>query len=69
MPILTNKEIKDMSEKERKDKLKSLRKELIKQNVEGEDSVRPKEIKKAIARILTLSGGDGGSNPGKDQDS
>lgn len=60
--ILSNREIEQMSEKERKEKKKELKKELIKQNVAGEDNIRPKEIKKAIARILTFEG-----NPEKDK--
>ena len=50
--ILKAKDIKNMNEKERKEKLKALRMELIKRK--ADQKTKPKEIKKAIARILTL---------------
>ncbi|MFH1500699.1 MAG: hypothetical protein ABIE22_02020 [archaeon] len=44
-----------MNEKEKQEKLKELRMELIKKNVAANKSskIKAKEIKKAIARILT----------------
>lgn len=50
-------ELKNMSEKEREDKLKELKMELIKSKVAGAKtgSSKIKEIKKMIARILTLN--------------
>lgn len=44
-----------LSEKEKEEKLKELRLELIKKNVTANKSnkIKAKEIKKAIARILT----------------
>ena len=52
MAVLKNKDIKSMSEKDREEKLKELRIELIKKKTK-ETKVKTKEIKKAIARILT----------------
>jgi len=56
MAVLKIKDIKNMGEKERKDKLKDLRMELVKKSVAANKAskVKAKEIKKAIARILTL---------------
>ncbi len=56
MAVIKYKEIKNMSEKERKEKLKELKFELVKKKVEANKSgkIKNKEIKKAIARILTL---------------
>ena len=50
------KDIKNLSEKEIEERLKELRLELIKKNLAGGKSskVKAKEIKKAIARLLTL---------------
>lgn len=50
-------ELKNMSENERKNKLKELKMELIKSKVAGAKtgSSKIKEIKKTIARILTLN--------------
>ena len=50
-------ELKSMSEKERENKLKELKMELIKSKVAGAKtgSSKIKEIKKMIARILTLN--------------
>ncbi len=53
MAVLNNREVQEMTEKEKGKKLKELRKELIKQNVASEDKIKPKEIKKAIARLMT----------------
>jgi len=56
MAVLRFKSIKAMNENDRKQKLKELRIELIKKkSVAGKQSkIKAKEIKKAIARILTL---------------
>jgi len=56
MAILKMKDIKNLSEKEIEERLKELRLELIKKNLAGGKSskVKAKEIKKAIARLLTL---------------
>ena len=50
-------ELKNMNEKDRKNKLKELKMELIKSKVGGAKTgtSRIKEIKKMIARILTLN--------------
>jgi len=50
-------ELKKMSEKERENKLKELKMELIKSKVSGAKTgtSKIKEIKKMIARILTLN--------------
>ena len=50
-------ELKNMSEKDRTNKLKELKMELIKSKVAGAKtgSSKIKEIKKMIARILTLN--------------
>ena len=55
MAVLKSKDIVKMNEKEREEKLKELKQELIKANVSANKSgkVKVKEIKKAIARILT----------------
>ena len=56
MTILKSKEIAKMSEKDRKDKLKELELELIKANVTANKTKsRTKEIKKAIARVLSIN--------------
>jgi ribosomal protein L29 len=55
MSILRNKEIVKMDEKTRKGKLKDLRMELVKANVAAnKTNAKNKEIKKAIARIITF---------------
>lgn len=56
MSILKAKDIKNMSERERQDKLKELKIELIKKNVAANKSskIKTKEIKKAIARLLQV---------------
>jgi len=48
------KEIKNLSGKERQEKIKELRLELIKRKTGRESKIKVKEIKKAIARLLTL---------------
>jgi len=60
MPILRIKEIREMSPKERKKKLDELRTELmriktmIKAGGSIENTSRVRELRKAIARILTV---------------
>lgn len=60
MPILRVKEIRDMSPEERRKKLNELRTELmriktmIKAGGSIEDTSRVRELRKAIARILTI---------------
>lgn len=55
MAVLKSKDISKMNEKEMAEKLKELKQELIKANVSARKSgkIKVKEIKKAIARILT----------------
>jgi ribosomal protein L29 len=56
MAILRAKEISNMDEKTRKQKLKDLKMELIKANVSAnKTNAKTKEIKRAIARILTFT--------------
>ncbi|MCD6242863.1 50S ribosomal protein L29 [Candidatus Bathyarchaeota archaeon] len=60
MPILRVKEIREMSPEERKKKLDELRTELmriktmIKAGGSMENTARVRELRKAIARILTI---------------
>jgi len=54
MTILKFKDIKNMSKKEREDKLKDLKTELIKGMSGKDNKIKIKEIKKAIARLLML---------------
>jgi ribosomal protein L29 len=55
MAVLKNKDITKMTKEEKEGKLVELRMELVKKNVQANKSgkVKTKEIKKAIARILT----------------
>ncbi|MEM4230790.1 MAG: 50S ribosomal protein L29 [Candidatus Pacearchaeota archaeon] len=55
MAILRKKEIKNMSEKDIEEKIKELRIELVKRYAPANKSskIKAKEIKKAIARLLT----------------
>ncbi|MEK6919048.1 MAG: 50S ribosomal protein L29 [Nanoarchaeota archaeon] len=55
MAVIKNSEVKKMNAEEKKSKLESLRMELIKKHVQANKAgkVKTKEIKKAIARILT----------------
>lgn len=55
MAVLRFKDISKINGKEREERLKELKQELIKANVSANKSgkVKVKEIKKAIARILT----------------
>jgi len=56
MAIIKYKDITKLSEKERKEKLKDLRMELVRSGLPNSKSkMRPKEIKKAIAKILTFN--------------
>ena len=55
MAIIKPKEIEKLSEKEIKEKLKDLKMELIKNKVSDKGKLKRKEIKKAIARILTFN--------------
>lgn len=56
MAILKIKDARNMDNKNRAEKLKELRMELIKSNVTANKSKsRTKEIKKAIARILSIN--------------
>ena len=56
MAVLKNKEIIKMDEKTRSSKLKDLKMELIKANVSANKvNSKTKEIKRAIARILTFN--------------
>ncbi|MBU0467271.1 MAG: 50S ribosomal protein L29 [Nanoarchaeota archaeon] len=55
MPILKSKEIAKMSEKDRKDKLKELKLELVRANVTANrTNAKTKELKRAISRLLTM---------------
>lgn len=55
MATLKNKDIKKMTEKERNDNFKDLRMELIKNKTNKKGKIKPKELKKAMARILTFN--------------
>jgi ribosomal protein L29 len=56
MAVLKNKEIIKMDEKTRTSKLRDLKMELIKANVSAnKTNSKTKEIKRAIARILTFN--------------
>lgn len=54
MAVLKTKDIKNMNGKEREEKLKELKRELVK-NMAKPGKIKIKEIKKAVARILTLN--------------
>jgi len=55
MVLLRNKDISKMEKKERADKLKELRLELIKANVTAnKTNAKTKEIKRAISRLMTF---------------
>jgi len=63
MAILRSKEIEKMSEKERNEKLKDLKMELVKAKVSANrTNAKTKEIKKAIARINTFTSKAGVKN-------
>lgn len=54
MAVLKNSDVKKMSEKELKDKLKEIKLELTKANVTAnKTNAKTKELKRAISRILT----------------
>ena len=54
MAVLKAREVKNMDEKTRRERLKSLKMELVKANVSAnKTNAKTKEIKKAIARIKT----------------
>lgn len=55
MAVLRYKDITKMSKEEKESKLSELRMELVKKNVQANKAgkVKGKEIKKAIARLLT----------------
>ena len=56
MAVLKNSEVTKMGAKERSEKLTDLRKELVKSNVAAhKTNAKTKEIKKAIARILSFN--------------
>lgn len=55
MAKLKSKDIEKLSKKEREDKIKELRIELIKNKVAAKAKTNVREIKRAIARILTFS--------------
>jgi len=56
MAVLRKREAKEMADKERQEKLKELKLELIKKSVPANKAgkTKTKEIKKAIARLLTV---------------
>jgi ribosomal protein L29 len=55
MAVLKYKDAKKMSEKDREEKLKELKFGLIKNRVSSSTKTKNKEIKKAVARILTFN--------------
>ena len=56
MAIIKYKDISKINEKERNDKILELKRELVKSNVASQKSnAKSKEIKRAIARILTFN--------------
>jgi len=55
MAVLKVKEIKEMSESERMKKLNDLKLELLKSRNVKTGSIKTKQIKKIIARILTIN--------------
>jgi ribosomal protein L29 len=56
MAVIKRRELKNLNDKEREEKLKELKMELIKAKVSAGKSgkAKIKEIKKTISRILTL---------------
>ena len=59
MAILKSKEVAKMDVKAREEKLKELRMEFVKAHVTANKSgAKTKEIKRAIARLLTFSAAD-----------
>lgn len=55
MTILKYKDIHKMSESEREEKLNDLKLELTKNRSAGKGKMKTKEIKKAVARLLTFN--------------
>ena len=55
MAVLKFKDVEKMSDKDAEEKLKELKMELIKNRASKKTKVQTKEIKKAIARILTFN--------------
>jgi ribosomal protein L29 len=56
MAILTAKQVREMKEEDKAKKLKELKLELVKSRAnQGQGSSKSKQIKKAIARILTIN--------------
>ena len=55
MAVLKSKDIQKMSEKEKNEKIKELRIELIKNKTSNKGKIQTKEIKRAIARLLTFN--------------
>lgn len=56
MAILRAKDVAKMSKKDRDEKLKELKMELIKANVTAnKTNAKTKEIKKAISRLITIN--------------
>lgn len=53
MATLKFKDIEKMSNKEKEEKLKEMKMELVKSRGSGSKSIKTKEIKKIIARILS----------------
>ena len=62
MAILKAKEIREMTKENRDRKMKELRLELVKSkaNISKTGSAKPKEIKKIMARILTINSSEKG---------
>jgi len=55
MVTLKSKDILKMSEKERQERIKDLKMELIKNKASDKGKMKAQEIKKAIARLLTFN--------------
>lgn len=56
MAVIRKSEIKKMDEKTRKEKLEELKMQLVKSNVRAQKrNVKTKEIKRAVARLLTFN--------------
>jgi ribosomal protein L29 len=55
MAVLKNKDIQKMSKKEIEEKIDDLKMEIIKSSASAKGKLKPKEIKKAIARMLTIN--------------
>ena len=58
MSVLKNSDIQKMSEKEIKEKIQELKMDIIRSKIRSHKSMgKTKEIKKAIARLLTFTNG------------